>query len=614
MKIIACLLFCFISLTSIGQFKGYEEYYQFPINPGEQSYLAGTVGEIRSSHFHTGIDVKTLGQIGLPVYAITDGYISRIKISTSGYGHALYMAHPNGTFSVYAHLDEFASPIAGRIRDLQYEKESYEVELFPEKNEYSFQKGEVIGYSGNTGSSSGPHLHFEIRDKDQNPLDLLRFGFNEIKDNIAPIVNKVAFTCLDEDARVNNLFGRYVYDLRKEEGVYTTNSPINLTGKIGVEIYSYDPMNDIPNRNGIVKTIMLVDSDTLFYEVKDKLSFSRQRNILKHYNYEVSKRGGRRFNRLYRAEGNEHNIYKITNGGVDFGEQKEIRILLEDSYGNQTKSTLKVNQFPSYHLPKVSFRQTEIVSNILHIKASTGAGIRINEWVPISPYFSDGEYEYFTWDLSRGLPNSIFIDGETISTDYLVSVPPKQKLSYHHKDFEVFFRARSLFDTLNLKYKKEYDSLKHTELFRFQNVTDPIRSTVKLKLIPEREYDNEKARIYAVLGKKTNYVGGEWQENKSITFETRDLLTYTILEDTIPPKVQPKNVSFAHNSFQIKDELSGIKSYRAELNGSFIVMRYEPKKSLIWPVVKNPNIPLKGEFKLEVTDNSNNKTIYETKL
>ena len=138
-----CLLFTSLLISQVlcAQLSKYESYYIFPINPGTQSYLAGTVGEIRSSHFHTGIDVKTGGQIGLPIYAVADGYISRIKVSTGGYGHSLYMAHPNGTFSVYAHLNEFQVGLEKYTRAKQYEKESYDVDLFPKKDIFYFKQG-----------------------------------------------------------------------------------------------------------------------------------------------------------------------------------------------------------------------------------------------------------------------------------------------------------------------------------------------------------------------------------------------------------------------------------------------------------------------------------------
>lgn len=607
------ILVFFVSFVSTAQFKGYEDYYTFPINPGSQNYLAGTVGEIRSSHFHTGIDVKTGGDIGLPIYAIADGYISRIKISTGGYGHSLYMTHPNGTTSLYAHLDAYSENLEKSIREKQYEKESYAIEIFPKKGEFAFHQGDIIGYSGNTGSSSGPHLHFEIRDKDQNPIDLLQFGFDEVKDRLAPIVKKIAFITLDTDARVNSLFGRYEFDLIKVNNAFRANVPIQLSGRIGVEIYSYDPMDGIPNKNGIIKTVMLVDGDTLFHENKESLSFSRQRNILKHYNYEASRKGSRRFNKLYLDEGNEHNIYRKVNGGVSFSDKKNIKIFTEDSYRNLSITEVEVNNKKVVYPLKTRFKSYESLGNQIHLKSKTGAGVLLDQWAPLSPYHSDGEYNFYLWDLTRGLPRNIFVDGETIEINLVASIPPKQKISYHQDEFETLFGTRSLFDTLHLSFTKEIDSVRNIELFRFQNPIDPIRSNIEISLKPEKKYNEEKCHVYSVFGKRYNFMGGKW-ENDKITFKTRDLVSYTILEDTIPPTVKSVRSTLTHNTFRIDDQLSGIKTFRAELNGSFILMRYEAKKKLIWPITENPNIPITGEFKLEVTDNANNKTIYTQTL
>ena len=586
--------------------------YQFPINPGQQNFLAGTVGEIRGSHFHTGIDVKTGGRTGLPIYAVADGHISRIKVSSSGYGYALYMKHPNGTFSVYAHLEAFDSRIAAWVLKEQYKKESFEVDLYPEVNQFAFKKGNIIGYSGNTGSSSGPHLHFEIRDANHRPIDVLSLGFDEVRDNIAPVVKKVAFITLDKSARINGYFGRYEFDLIKTENWYQTKEPIHLEGQIGIEIYSYDPMDGIPNKNGIIHTRFQLDGDTLFVEDKGSLSFNKQRNVLVHYNYSAFKKGSRKFNRLYLADGNEHNIYNTVNRGIFFKDQNEILIETEDSFKNKSTTRILLNNEEVSNPPNLVV--PEQVGNYLHFKSDQQASVMLDEWVSLTPYATEANNQYYQWDLRNGTPVSLFIDGETIPTNLVGMIPSKQKISYIQSEFTMDLTHRSLFDTLYLAFEKEVDSIKNLELFRFQNATQPIRANIDLTLQTEGKYNKERAAVYSVLGKRHNYMGGEWIDENQIQFSTRDLVTYTILEDSIPPSVEVKMVNPDYLKFRIDDKLSGIKQISATIDGEFVLMHYEPKRKLIWSQKRNKNIPFKGEFLLEISDNANNKTIYKKTL
>ena len=157
-KIFLLLYFVFSISFSYSQSSEYPaDYFRSPLDI--PLYLSGTFGELRSNHFHSGIDIKTQGVQGKNVYAIADGYVSRIKVSAGGYGKVLYITHPNGTVSVYGHLKKFNKEIEKYVRDLQYKNESFEVETFPEKNLLPVIKSDVIAYSGNTGSSGGPHLH-----------------------------------------------------------------------------------------------------------------------------------------------------------------------------------------------------------------------------------------------------------------------------------------------------------------------------------------------------------------------------------------------------------------------------------------------------------------------
>ncbi|GAB4237279.1 MAG: M23 family metallopeptidase [Ekhidna sp.] len=584
--------------------------YQFPINPGQQNYLAGTVGEIRSSHFHTGIDIKTGGRTGLPVYAVADGFISRLKVSATGYGNTIYLQHPNGTFSVYAHLEAFDPQVEEWILKQQYLKESFDVDLFPEQDQFAFNKGDVIGYSGNSGSSSGPHLHFEIRDQFHQPIDVLSLGFKEIRDRIPPVVKKIAFVSLSKDARINGFFGRQEFDLTKKEGYYTTSVPVHLKGKIGIEIYSYDPMDGIPNKNGIVKTALLVDGDTLFSELKKVLSFSKQRNTLVHYNYEAYKKGSKRFNKLYLSDGNEQTFYKKINRGVTFISQKRITIVTTDSYENQSLTKISLSREIPETKPWVP--EMEVFENFIHFRSNQPVSILLSEWKSLTPYLTSGEDKYYIWDMRDGLPKSVFLNGETTETFFAGTIPSNQKISYVQKEFEMELTNRSLFDTLHLVFEKEYDSARNLELFHFKNHTQPLRSSLSITLKPDKMYHYD-AAIYSVFGKRFNYMGGVW-ESENISFETRDLVTYTILRDSIPPKITPRVINQNDLKFRISDDLSGIKSFRAEINGQFVLMYYEPKRDLIWSKKLDKNIPFEGELILTVEDNSNNITTFTQQL
>ena len=164
--------------------------------------LSGTFAELRSNHFHSGLDIKTQGKEGFKTYAAAEGYISRIKISRYGYGKALYVTHPNGYTTVYAHLQKFAPKIEAYVKEEQYKKESFELELFPKAEDLKISAKEVIAYTGNTGGSGGPHLHFEIRDKQEQPMNPMLFGL-DIKDTTKPVIYDVFAYPLSEDSHIN---------------------------------------------------------------------------------------------------------------------------------------------------------------------------------------------------------------------------------------------------------------------------------------------------------------------------------------------------------------------------------------------------------------------------
>lgn len=619
MRLLQLAIFLVSSFYLSGQSFTHDNYYLFPIKPGQQNYLAGTMGEMRASHFHAGLDIKTDGQTGLPVYAAADGYISRIRVATSGYGQALYLTHPNGTTTVYAHLDRFQDEIDQYVLEQQYAEESYEVQFFPQKEQFQFRQGEVIAYSGNTGSSSGPHLHFEIRDLNQRILDPLKFNFKEIKDDIRPVMKNIAFVTLDGNARINNTYGRYQFDVLRTGDVYNTRVPIKLQGNIGVEIYAYDLLNGVWNRNGIPEITMLIDGDTIFQQLKTSLSFSKQRNILVHMDYDAYRNVGRKYNKLFIDDGNTNDFYTIPSNGYFFTDSVHtVTIHMKDSYGNISTFESLVNNRKVLNPPDPRIEQFETYRNHLHFRANysvvpndlklyLGGGV-----ADLSPYRTDSKAAYYLWDLRNGLPDSIYFCGEMIRTGIYAMIPSNEEISFYNHDVDLFFDKYTLFDTLYLSFKKGYDSINQLELFEFPHLDYPLRSSVGIQLKPKNTYP-EKSQVYSYYAGNLSYLGGEWADSL-ISFRASNFGTFTIAQDSIAPEITPRIINEQEVYFKIEDDLSGIKSYKATLNGSFLLMKYEYKRDLIWSVKKDENIPIKGVFILEVIDNAGNINTYKRTL
>ena len=593
-----------------------DDRYLFPIRPGERNFLSGTMGEMRGAHFHGGLDIRTGGRIGLPVYATQDGYISRMQVSAGGYGHALYLTHPDGNTSVYAHLNLFEPGLEKYLRHQQYLKEQYEVRLFPAKDLFEFKKGDIIAYSGNTGSSRGPHLHFEIRDEDHRFLNPMTFGFTEIKDNIPPILKSVAFVTRDEASRVNGSFGRFPFEVIKVNGKYTTRKPIELSGSIGMEVYHYDNQNGSYSRNGIPEIIMFLDGDTVFHQVKERMSFSLNRNILVHYDYPLYQSTRRKYNRLFREDGNELDIYKVIRRDLEFdAEPHELRLVLRDGNNNFSEFVTTVNNRRIVNPESPRIRNFLVYENHIQFKSEDSIATVYYHYrnEQIAPYTSKNGTNYFLWDLRKALPDSIRSGANTVNPHLYASIPAGYKFSFYNGDFDFESGRKTLFDTLYLRFEKSIDTLENREIFHFKNSSTPLRGPATITLKPRMSYD-ERHFVYSVSGRKTSFVGGTRLDDGSFRFSTRDLGKFTIAADSVPPVITPISWSRTNLKVKAEDPGSGIKDYRATLDGAFLLMRFDAKKGLLLAQPKEENKPLSGEFKLEVVDNAGNTNTITRKL
>ena len=273
-------------MFALGQIIGQNDIPQdYFSNPMEiPMILSGSFGELRSDHFHSGLDIKTQQREGIPIYAPADGYIHRIKVSHFGYGKALYITHPNGYSTVYSHLKKYAGPIQEYVKKKQYARESYSIELFPDPDVLPVKKGDLIAYSGNSGSSGGPHLHFEIRDPSSRPMNPMLFGI-EIPDTKIPIINTIMVYPLSREAQVNN--SQNPVKLRmilQNDGTYKTEK-LNAFGSIGFGVSTYDQQNGAYNKNGVYEIKAINNGEEIFKVLFNKFSFAETRYLNRFIDY-----------------------------------------------------------------------------------------------------------------------------------------------------------------------------------------------------------------------------------------------------------------------------------------------------------------------------------------
>lgn len=606
-------------------------YYLFPIRPGEVNYLAGTMGELRPNHFHGGLDIKTGGVTGLPVYAAADGYISRIKVSATGYGNALYLAHPNGTTTVYGHLENFEDELAKYVREMQYKQNSFGIELFPEKDQFSYRRGDVIAISGNSGSSGGPHLHFEVRDARQDVLNPLSYGFDEIKDDIAPMVYGLAIKSLENNSRVNQEFGRTEFKPVLQGSTYTLAKPIEVWGKIGLEILAFDKLNGASNSNGFPCIEVLVNGEEVYQHHLDKFSFAQTRHIEVHMDYPTRIRTGNKYIRLYRADGNGLPFYRLnSHKGAIVANQPDsvmdVQINLSDTYGNlrQVKFSLKASapgtDFQLGSKARNSRKDCLIQENTLKFYAplkegrSNIATVYANRMTyELPPAYLEDNQAVYLWDLRKSLPDSIDACQEAQNFNFKAMVPSVTDYNLYLPEMELNFPRNSLFDTLYLQttYRQEDDF----EIFGIGEDRQPLLSNIYVKLKPRQEYpDKSRTHVYSVSGRgRYGWEGGSWDRER-MNFRTRGLGEYTILTDSVKPEIRPVRINNSSLSFSIKDDLSGIASFETFVNEEWVLMNYDYKRQILWSEKLDESKPFKGPVVIRVKDRAGNENFYSTKL
>lgn len=316
--------------------------------------LSSNFGELRPNHFHMGLDFKTNNRIGYNIYSIEEGYVSRIKISTYGYGKVVYINHPNGVTSVYAHCNEFKGEIDSIVRLTQEKEQNFEVEIFPAKDEIKVKKGQVIAISGNTGGSTAPHLHFEVRDTEtEHALNPILYGF-DMPDSKAPEIRNVKVYGITEDGY--RIPGKEISKAISKSGSsyivagnkLTLNSSFcTENGGLGLAFDVIDRLDGASNQCGLYGSYLIIDGDTLFGQKTQRVPFESTRYVNSHKDYEEYKGASKKYHKSFRTSENDLPIYINNSHGIlktSPGKSHEVHYIAFDAKGNtsEVKFTLAV--------------------------------------------------------------------------------------------------------------------------------------------------------------------------------------------------------------------------------------------------------------------------------
>ncbi len=564
-------IFLFIPvLFSMGQQQYPKNYFCSPVSFTVS--LAGSFGEIRRNHFHSGIDIRTGGVQGKPVYAIADGYVSRVNISPGGFGKALYITHPNGYTSLYAHLRNYGGAIAGWVKAQQVKKESFALDTEVPEGALKVKKGELIAFSGNSGASGGPHLHFEIRDaKTQEIIDPLDFGFMKA-DGIPPKIAWVKIYPLGENSMVNFSDKAALIPVAGSGGNFRLKmeDTVKVSGNIIFGIETSD------NAEGGLKTgvhviELTVDGEKVFSQNIERFAFAETRYVNSLMDYPAFVQNKRKIQRSYVAPNNKLDIYSgLKNRGIlNFQDSKthKIQYVVKDAFGNPATLVFYVRSHPPANL---GGRQNNVEQ-------------KNNQ---VLTYKTDNHFE------RSGLK------------------------------FEV--PGEALYDDLPFEYSVTSPVMgSYAGVHHLQNQYTPLHTWCLLSIKTDNLPKNleSKAVIVAVSsGNKFAAKGGTW-ENGWITCKIRDFGNYTVTTDTEPPVIKAVNVfpkkKVAKQSsilVKISDNLAGIKTYRGTLNGKWILMDYDEKNRLLSYAFDEMMKPGKNLFVLTVTDAVGNSSRYEANL
>jgi murein DD-endopeptidase MepM/ murein hydrolase activator NlpD len=542
--------FLFVVLKSMAQNVTVDSKYHSPL--GIPLQLSAIFGDMRPNHFHMGLDFKTNQREGIPIHSISDGFISRIRIAPTGYGRVLYIDHPNGITSVYAHCSSFSGKIMEYLEPFQVEAFSNNIDLKLRKNELPIQKGERIALSGNSGSSTGPHLHFEIRDtKTEHGLNPLLQGFN-ISDNSPPVIQAIKIYAVDEKGYQIPGKSMIINVQKTKSGYSILGNKINLTkdfipdyGQLAFAVSGSDPIGSA-GTFGLFENSCLVGNDTLFQSIYNRISFDDSRYVNSHQDLDEYKKSKMRFHKLFKTAHNPLQIYQFEQIGslkINPKDSLNVEILLKDVSKNTSK--LRFSLIASKETPKKSER---FYSSKTH-------------FIPDSSYHYRGE------------------------------------------QMEIDIEPFTFYEPI-----KKMNGIQNN---RFGSGEITIQKAFKVTIEPIKNIDPKKQYIQVISNGKTTPLFTKI-ENQKLLAESKIFGEFTVKIDTTSPKVLPENFKIGdtliHSNkliWKVIDSQTDIFNYNILVNGEWQPLDYDLKTNRLIYVRKDSEIK-SATIEILVSDNCEN--------
>lgn len=526
--------------------------FDFPI------LLSGNFGELRNNHFHSGIDFKTQGAEGKPIHAVQEGYVSRISVSAWGYGNALYLTHPDGTTTVYGHLQKFSASITAYLREQQYAKESFTVDLTVEPEALPVRQGEVVALSGNTGSSGGPHLHFEVRDTEtEEILDPIVYYKEKITDTRPPKIQGILICPVEGKGVANGTRRKQeLKPVTAKNGNQTLTGKIEAWGEIGLAVKGYDAMDGTSNIYGVKEITLEADGRVIYHSNLERYAFNETRYLNTFTDYEEWKERRSFYMRSFQEPGNRLRFIESINRGIltiDEPRTYHLTYTLTDAFGNSSQLAIQI-EGKEQPIPEPDLAGTEL----------------------------------FHW----GSDNR-----------------------FGAKGIRLAIAKGNLYKDVHFRYAVKEDSAALAATHQLHDNPFPLHKSAQLSIRLQQDTLAQKQcyGVVRVQNGRTSWIGGTYR-NGWIDADIKEMGNYTVKVDEAAPTITPLNpagwIGKRTFTFRLSDNLSGVQTFRGEIDGRFILFEMNNKSVITCKFSKEQVSQGKHTLKMTATDACGNEATY----